>query len=151
MKNWIKQMFVILVMLFTITFTFAQTGEPEPESVNVVNLIIKIFVATLGGAFITAINHIMAWTFSWTAWWKDTLRPAVITFGVAMVLLGADYVPILDNLLESYLGVDTDKNEIDTILVAALVLVPIVKGFFKRKDTKAKVQARKIEAGTLKA
>lgn len=142
MKNSIKLMLSVMLVFLITTVVFAQ-GEQDPnESVNVLNLVIKIFVATLGGAFITAINHIMAWTFSWSAWWSDTAKPSVITFAIALVLLGADYVPFLDNLMETYLGVETDKGNIDTILTAALVLVPIVKGFFKRKDTKNKVTAK---------
>ena len=131
---------MILFSLMTLlAFTAFASAEISPQP-NLLSLTSKIALATLGGALLTAVNHVVAMTFDFKIWLADTLVPALIAFGISMALGLIDiYSSVADRLVESIFGISTDANDASSLAMTALVLVPLIKGFFKRSQTKAKV------------
>ena len=137
--------FLILLLLLTVPMLLIaqDTTEPPAESVNVLSIAIQLIVGVLSGALITAINHITAGTFNFDLWFTDTLRPALWALLASAILAVVDlYVPFLDALFESVFQISTDANNTTALAATAFVLVPIIKGFLKREQTKAKVASK---------
>lgn len=103
-------------------------------------LLLTIIVTTL----LLSANHITASTFSLSIWWHDNLKPAATTLAIALLLLALDmFVKSIDTIIETVFSISTNYNDHTTIAAAAVIMLPIIKGWFEKSETKAKVAAKK--------
>lgn len=154
MKNF-KTPFTLLLLLVLVipiaSYSFNQevTTEVE-ESVSFgtffLKLLWQLFPPILLGAFITAANHVTAWTMNWKLWFNDTALPSLIAYIIAVVLGVIDYqVAIVDTIIEAIFQIKTDVNDIEGLAIVAIALVPFIKGLTKRQHTKEKVEVKEID------
>jgi hypothetical protein len=135
-----KKILLVLVLVAFTVCAYAADESTSVESVDWLTIGLKVAGATLAGALITAANHLVAFTFNLKLWFEDTAMPALVAFIVTMILALIDvYVKVLDGIIESIFGAETDINNIPALVATAILLVPIIKGYFKRKETKVKV------------
>lgn len=157
MKNF-KFIFILLLFSMMVPFTVMAFGQepevPDPETVKFGDFFLTLASALIPviilGALATAANHIMAGTFKLKPWWDDTALPSLIAYIVALLLGIIDHqYSVLDGFVEMVFNIKTDVDDVVALAGIAWIFVPIVKGLFKAKDTKAKVAAKKLSEATL--
>jgi hypothetical protein len=119
------------------------TEKVEPRWTDYLSTSLKLAVAILMTSLLLAGNHLTAGTFKFSVWWEDSAKPTLITFAIALVLLALDmFVKSIDVILEQMFGISTDYNDHNTIAAAAIILLPIIKGFMRKDKTQAKVASK---------
>lgn len=140
---------LFLAAMFTPLLLLAQDNGTTKVETTVLEytykLAISLFPAILLGALATAANHLMAGTFRLKLWLADTGWPALIAYIIAIALGLIDQkLQVLDGFIETIFQIKTDANDILALASVAWVLVPMVKGLFKRGTTQTKVVEKKL-------
>ena len=143
MKNQVSK-FILLALFMMPTMLLAINFQEVSEAPSVWEVVWQLALITLVAAVSTAWSHVLAGTFSFKLWWKDTAWPAVLAFGISVALALIDiYVKQFDLIVELVIGQETNAYDFDALVVIAFALVPFIKAAPKKKrlQTQAKVRA----------
>lgn len=144
MKTRIRNIFTLVIFMLLSVAIFAQVVEQPPTSFDYLGLVLGLGQYIFIGMLLTAVNHIVAFTFDIKLWLGNTFLPAVYAYVASLVLAAIDiWLPQFDFLVTAVVGQEVDTSDYGNLAVVGIVLVGVIKGYLERKKTQAKVEAAK--------
>jgi hypothetical protein len=130
---------VLGLLLLTVIPVFGQDEiSVDPTFPSFWKFAIGFAIATFSGVLMDTIKHIFAGTFVFSMFWKDSLRPLLLAFGLGLVASAIQvFIPNTSFLVEMVAGQDI-LLDYETIGVIGASLSLFIKQLLKVPNTIAK-------------